>query len=474
MRGGRTLVVALIAALLTVLAPTPAPAQDAGPEDAQPPAPDTLELTLDDALRLAREGNPAFLRAANQLALDGPESREAWANQILPSPSVTLLSTGYTGNLTRRARDNFGNPIEAPESDWSFFSSTSQSLGLQWRVQGWNLLHARREHEQASDERRLGLEAAEWTLHSDVRREFFDVLEQRELLALEERLLETRRTDHEAARRLFELAETSRVDVLRAEFEIEQQALEIQRRRRAYEQALLRLRTRMGVEDLPPVRPAEEPLPIFDPSALDAERLVAAALDVNPDLRRSRSTLEGTQLSLGRTRNTRWPELSMSYDVGRLSQAQEGRGLFDLDHDPSDVTSRFAVQLRFPFFDDFFGNRLREAEARVRVDDAHEDLRETELAVEREVRGQLIELRNAWESLRVARRSLEIAEEAVELGRQEYRLGGRDFQELQGDVEAEAGARRQVVEARHGFVDALVALEEAVGGPVAPAGPTGN
>ena len=47
-------------------------------------------------------------------------------------------------------------------------------------------------------------------------------------------------------------------------------------------------------------------------------------------------------------------------------------------------------------------------------------------------------------------------------------MGTRTFEQLQEAVTLEADARRQVIQARYGFVDALLALEEAVGQRLGP------
>ncbi len=80
-----------------------------------------------------------------------------------------------------------------------------------------------------------------------------------------------------------------------------------------------------------------------------------------------------------------------------------------------------------------------------------------------------MDLQGRWETLAIARRALDIAQQALAMAREEYKLGTRTFEQLQQDIAQEATARRDVVNARYGFVGALVTLEEAVGGEVAPA-----
>ncbi|HSG08462.1 MAG TPA: TolC family protein, partial [Longimicrobiales bacterium] len=82
----------------------------------------------------------------------------------------------------------------------------------------------------------------------------------------------------------------------------------------------------------------------------------------------------------------------------------------------------------------------------------------------------MLELSNQYEGMRLAERSAEIAEEALRLAREEYRIGTRTFEDLRQAVESEATIRRQLIQGRYAFVDALLSLEEAVGTRVTPAG----
>jgi hypothetical protein len=90
---------------------------------------DTLSLTLNEALRLARTTNPAYRQAVNEASLNAVESRTTWFGEVLPQATLNLFGTNFYGNVRRRAQDNFGNPIENPAADWVYFSETSQSSG---------------------------------------------------------------------------------------------------------------------------------------------------------------------------------------------------------------------------------------------------------------------------------------------------------------------------------------------------------
>ena len=430
---------------------------------------DTVRLSLSDALRVAEGGNPRYRQADNAVGLNPVESRATWLGELVPQVSLSLFNTAYTGNLQRRATDNFGNPIENPSADWVYFSSTSQALSLEWEFQGRSIFDAHRRQGLVNRDRTLARVAALSDLQIEVRRRYMDALEQRELTRAEEELTAARELDRQVAERLFSLTLRTRVDVLNAELAIEQQALALQRQDAAYRRALLALRGSLGLEGPAPLVLEDEALPIFDPGALDTDALVRRALDANPGLRRAEVGVQRADVGVSEQRSAWWPRVSMGFDVVRRAQQPNQSALFDVSFD-EDLDSRFFLQLSLPIFNNFFQNRSAAERASVDLENEREAHRELRLGVEEAVRGARLELESQWASLRLAERAREIAEEALRLAREEYRLGTRSFEDLRESFDREAETRRQVITARYAFVDALLDLEAAVGDSVGPTG----
>lgn len=432
-----------------------------GPVQAQEA--DSLRLTLSSALDIAVGGNPAYRRATNAMLLNGTEMRATWLDEILPRATLTLFNTNFTGNLpARTSQDNFGNPIENPSAEWNYFSATRQSLNLSWTVRGRALIQAHRRQTLTNEGREIGEVLALTDLQVTVQRLYMDALEQRELMETEDELVAARQIDLDVAERLFSLALRTRVDVLLAELDVEQQALRRRQQQATYERALLALRTQLGGDEMGPLALAEEDLPLFDPSGLDASALVGSALGVNPSLRQAGTTVRSAALGVAEAKNAWWPSVSMGIQVSRRAQLPRGGSLFDVSFDES-LDSNFQLTFSVPMFNNFFQSQLAIDRAAVQLDNDREAEREARLNIEESVRSALLELSNQWESLRLAERSQQIADEALRLARGEYRIGTRTFEELRSSFVSEADIRRQVITSRHSFVDALLSLEEAVG-----------
>jgi outer membrane protein len=438
---------------------------------AQEPA--ALRLSLDDALRMAEGSNPAYRRATNDALLNGIEMRTTWLDQLLPTPTLQL-NTAYTGNLQRFGRDDYGNPIEKESADWVYASSTSQYLNLAWDISGPSNFQAHRRQSLVNAGRDLAQATALTAVQVEVRLLYMDALEQRELMESEEELLEGRRVDQGVAERLFSLGVKTPVEVLRAEFEVEQQSLALQRQRAAYQTALLELRAALGTDEGAPIELVSEPLPVFDPASLDTDALLSRARDVNPRLRAADVGVATADVEAAQARGMWWPQISVGLDVYKRAQAFDGGGaLFDPALDQG-LESYFFIRMSLPVFSNFFGLQQQRERATVALRNEVETGRETQLDVERAVRIARLTLQNEHESVRIAERSSEIAGEALRLARERYRLGTGTFEELRASAVAEAGARRQLITARHAFVEALLRLEEAVGEPVRPASASGR
>ncbi len=452
--------VALVSALvLGAAGPGMASAQDAGVE------PPPLVLTLDQAMALAAGQNPEIRRAVNSAGLNGAEMRATWMDQLLPSASLTLFATNFTGNLQRQAFDNFGNPIADPQADWNYFSRTLHQLDFQWSVQGLSLFQAHERQRLVNADRDVAEMVALTGVQITVQRGYMDALEQRALMAAEEELLEARRIDLDVAERLFSLGLRTRVDLLNAELAIEQQALALQQQQTAHTRALLALRTAMGTTDTRSIEVVDTELPMFDPSGLDATALVSRAHEVSPTLRRSQVAVRTAELGVSERRSQWWPQIDAGLSIYRQHFAEQAQALFE----PSiggDVESRFSVQFSIPVLNGFFRQTVEQQQASVDLRNQRESDRQTRLELDETIRGGLLDLENQWETFRLAERSNAIAQEALRLAREEYRLGSRSFEDLRSSFEQEADTRRQMITARYAFYDAFLALEQAVGGPL--------
>ena len=431
----------------------------AAPLEAQAPR----VLSLEEALELARQNNPVLRQAINELEMT-PAGMRAALGAFLPNLTLNL-STSVNLNRRLQAEDFFGNPITNPNVEWVNTSSSGQSISAGVSLfEGGSRLHQRGAERARGVARERGVEAELTETYARVANSFYQTLRQSDLLELELAILEGKRLDLESTRRLFELAIGTRVDVLAAELEVQQQERAVREAENEHDKALLGLRAEIAVPDLGEFTTLGTPPEPFDPVALDEVALIGRALEGSPRLQQTRAEVDVGRASLSALRSTRWPTLRLSTAFFQSGHGQEYAAAFK----PFSNDSRYArasLDLSLPVFTGFSTERSI-AEAQVQLANAEERVRQTRMVAERDVRSRLIDLRGAYESYRLAERSSEIAEERLRLAREEYRLTSRTFSDLQIAIEGVAGERRTAINARYDFVAARIALEQVVGGPL--------
>ena len=420
-------------------------------------------LSLEDALELARHNNPLLRQAINELELTPAGMRAAWG-AFLPSLSLSL---GTNVNLNRRlqAEDYFGNPIANPNVEWVTASSSSQSVSAQLDLFEGGARFHQRGAERArgiARERRVATEMI--ATGARVATSFHETIRQSDLLQLEMEILEGKRLDLESTTRLFELAVGSRVDVLAAELEIQQQERAVRQAENEYAKAVLALRAEIIAPDMGEFTTRGTLPEPFDPAALDETGLIGRALEQSPTILQNRAQVDVGRASLSAVRSARLPTISLGTYFFQDAYGQEYTAAFN----PFATDSRYAsarLSLSIPVFTGFSAER-NIAEAQVQLANAEEQMRQTRLEIERDVRSRLIDLRGAWDSYRLAELSSEIAEERLRLAREGYRLTTETFADLQLAIEGAANERRTAINARYDFVAARIELEQVVGGPL--------
>ncbi|MDE0474572.1 MAG: TolC family protein [Gammaproteobacteria bacterium] len=420
-------------------------------------------LSLEDALELAAQNSPALRQVMNELELTAAGMRAAWG-AFLPTLSLSL-GTNINVNRRLQAEDNFGNPIANPNVEWVTVSSSSQSMSAQMDLfEGGARFHERGAERARGIARERGVEAEMTATWARVATSFYETIRQSDLLELEMAILEGKRLDQESTTRLFELAVGSRVDVLAAELEVQRQERAVRQAENEHAKAVLALRAETGATDEDNFTTSGTLPEPFDPAALDETGVIGRALEQSPLIRQNRAQVDVGRASLSAVRSTRLPTISLGTFFFQDQFGQAYTAAFK----PFSSDARYAsarLSLSIPVFSGF-SNERNITQAQVELANAEEQMRQTRLEIERDVRSRLIDLRGAWDSYRLAERSSEIAEERLRLAREGYRLTTVPFSDLQLATEGAANERRTAINARYDFVAARIALEQVVGGPL--------
>jgi outer membrane protein len=407
-------------------------------------------LTFEAALAYAQEHNPAFLQSVNQVN-DARYGETVQRSYMLPSADLSLGFRGYS-QRTLTGQNDFGQPVDRPTYTTFESSSASQSLSLSLPILNLGALQQTRAARARTDAQRATVASQRAQLRTTVGNAYFDVVRRRRGLAVERRLLATVQAQLDAARELLKVAAQQPTDVLGAEVQVAQQQLQVQTAQGEERKAMLVLLQQMGagadaqftlVSDFPPV---------FDPSTLDADALVAEAQQSAPQVQQGVAQVEAANRGVGAARAARLPDLTLGAQAARSTSASGYSALGDFN--PPNQSLSFFISATLPLFSGL-RTSAQIGQAKVAADNARESLRAARIQVETDVRSALIDLKNAYGSLQTAQRA--------EQGQELYRLNNITFTDLQLMFQQAAQSERDVVNAQYGFLVARLTLEEKIG-----------
>jgi outer membrane protein len=465
-----------------------------------------LELSLAEALELARSYNPDFLAQENALTSAAWSVRSAYGD-LLPSANASM-GMGYTAGGERR----FGT-VGLGEQPAMY--SSSYSLGMSYSLSGARVLEPRRARsQQRATEARV--EGVASQLEANVRQGYLAVL-QADAAALQAAQEVERTAQHvRLAQARLDVGTATPLDLRRAEVQHGQAEVRLIQAENTAVAERLALGRLIGVPLTEGVRLTSE-FALFEPT-WQTDAIIAQALANNPTLRAARAQhdAQGTALQVARTEYL--PTLSASLSMrGDLAQAASISPLVqgDLDQmarnrdscldqnvirqaaglaphacpDPTDpvVRSQLEEQYRarhsgFPFdwtsqpmsaslsisLPLFTGlnRQQRVEEANLAAHNARHAVHGEELRVRAEAETLLRNVAASYRTARLQARVRDTATEELRLAEQLYRSGLATSVEVTDAQANLSEAERAEIAAVHDYHRSLAALEALVGTPL--------
>lgn len=468
------------------------------------------ELTLDQALSIALDENPALAAARNDITVADWNVRSAygqWVPSAGISSGVSWQGSGeqQLGSLTT-GQLGFGNQ----PSLW--FSS--YNIGVNYTLNGRTILspgQAKRNREATRAQ--VGTEEA--NLRLGVTRTYLDVLRQNEGFTLAEQELERAEFNLRLAQGRQEVGSGNAIDVRQAEVNVGRAQVTLLQSETAVHTTRIRLLQQMGV-DLSQEPELTTTFAVTEPT-WTAASLYTAALDGNPALKALQANEDASDYGVSMARSDYFPSFSLSagwsgftreatstsgqeraailagesqiancealnelvsrladplpqQDCSAFATSPETLAAIRANNDqfPFDFTSQppsFSVSMSIPVFQGFSRQRGLE-EAKAQRMDARHRVREQELALRADIEARMALVRTAYESALIEERNGELADEQLRLAQERYRLGFSNFIELVEAETVKAQADRERIAAIYAYHDAVADLEAVIGTPL--------
>lgn len=250
----------------------------------------------------------------------------------------------------------------------------------------------------------------------DVTRAFYQVVEQRALLAVARQSLRRSQNLEKASEARLAVGLVSKLDVFRAQLQAAQAQESMVRAEALLEDALERFRFLLGRAPGDGLQPAAVSLPEDLPDAIEPiEVLVPRALETRVDLHETRDEVDDAQRFASIARQNLLPQLDLR--VGLV-----GRGLgpsYGGAWRTADRQLTFGLETSFPL--ERSPDRAAGALAAIQVESRARTLRQRELEIESEVR-------RAVRDLAQIRKSVELQKTAVRVAEQQHRLATLRYQ----------------------------------------------
>ena len=440
-----------------------------------------LELTLEDAVRLALERNPEFLatlenREVQKLELEIAEDR--WAPKVTLNPTLTKsqdtgsregdvgttielpsthsrLDLGWTEN--RRDRDvdfrrrGVETVIDIPATgskftwEWSEDSSDSsadtRSVSLRFNqplLKGGPAIadHTIRSARIGEQGNILGLRGAAASQISETIGKYRGLISAVRQVEIAEAALRRAQEQLARTRALIEVGRVARREAVRSEAAIANRELALVTARNALVIANLELVDHLAFEETVRIRPLASLT--VERREVDRASVLADALRLRTDFRQAQLGVETARIALEKARNDLLPDLNLGFSRSRTYYRQGGS--------PASTSWDVTLNAGIPLIDRQLDVGL--VKARLGLRQAQRTLTKTRTSID-------IAVRRAVTNVRVNLRRIDLAREARELAESNLEIEKGKFNEGLASNAEVATAEDNLVEAERAEVDAI-------------------
>jgi outer membrane protein TolC len=420
---------------------------------AQEPLPPML--TLDDALRIARENNPSYRQILNDRSVDDANERAALAD-FFPTPSINF----NTGGGPTRTIDERGTSFNRS-------SSTSIGVGLDMTIlDNGARMNQLRSTRLSADLTGIRAELEGIALRTLITQRYYATVLADRAVQLEERQVESRTINFSDMQDRFRIARATLIDVMVAELAVTTAQNTLERARDDARKRRMELLESMGVDLEPNIRVDTIVPATFDPAVLSTDSLLATARRLNQVLRQNEINLRQRGIDAKFARVSRWrPNVRASVGYDRFFDSPDYDALYRPDLRNSTFSFRLSAGYDFP---EWFQSSATVVQREAALTDQQLALRLQALRIERLLRSQLIDLQAAARDLALAERDARLRREVVSIADEQLAAGTLPFFQYQTYVDQAAQSERAVLLRRLGVISAQLALEETVGAPLRP------
>ena len=471
------------------------------PRDSAPPT----TLTIDQAIDLARQNNPALQQTLNNRIGARAAVRSAYG-ALLPSADASLTGLRQQGGQQIFSGTSLGARSDVNQSNYQ--------IGVNYRINSATLVtpslqRANRDAVEAD------ITGASENLRSNVSQQYLSALQAEATADLQDSLALASQQELILAQAREIVGSGTQLDVQRAEVALGLQKVQVLKARNQVEIEKLRLFQLMGITQPPSVKLVSQ-FPVT-PLNLNLQQLIESAHNQNPGVVALRSRERVADLNVRREKGEYSPTLSLSTGIGgytygytssnfpvQQAQAQldasrascirteEVRAALNLSNQLAECNAMaftaaqaqairsgnskfpfnftkaprsFSATLSLPLFDGF-AREQRVQEAMANRSDARYGVKSKELALTADVTAAYLIVTTAEKTVALQEQNAAKARQELKLVQDRYKIGATTFVDLTQARATYERAESERINAVYDYHKAFAALESAVGHPL--------
>ncbi|HEY3935474.1 MAG TPA: TolC family protein [Gemmatimonadales bacterium] len=413
----------------------------------QPPV---KSLTLDEAIRLSEQTQPAIVAAQGVISVDEATIR-ARKGAFLPSLSVASSGSRAFSQGPSRSDPTTGQIISGNRTSQSISMSASSSLTLFDGFRRNHDLATARANEVSADASLLSTRAEN---DLTVTTAFFAVLAAQELARVDSASVVSAQAQLQVADAKLQSGAAARSDSLSAVVTLANAQLALLQSQVQQVQAQANLGHLVGVTQQ--VGAVDDSSYYRNMMALDTAAIRAEALNASPAIRSFTANVSAARAGLASSRSSYWPTLSLSAGLG-----------YSGNNADSNYTLRGSrnvnLSLSWPLFNGFT-RELNIEQAAIQVDNANASLVDEQRLIAASVTQQYAALASAQAQMTVAQTSVTAATENLRVVMVRYQVGTAativDVDQAQQQL---TQAEVNLVQARFTYLQSKAQLDALVG-----------
>lgn len=404
-------------------------------------------ITLDEAIRLARQNSPQVISARNAINANEATVRTRWS-AFLPTFSGSLSSSWGAGQVF----DNKGDIVTRNNiTPWNW----SRRLSANWLLfDGGDRnfqLNAARANVAAAEANEV---AAEFSVAYSVAQQYYAGLAARESRSAAITALAEAEQNLRAANARIASGAATRSDSLRAIIAVGNQQLAVMTAETDLQNANAALTRLVGTPFSVTAAPADSVLAPMLPDSMELARY----LDTSPAVRAAQASVSAASASVRSSRTGYLPSISTSYGLtNNIADTS-----FNVWQNRTLQNRSFSLSMSVPIFSGL-GREEAIQRARITETNARASLRDAQLLAQQQLVQFLGQLRLAQARIAIQQASLEAAQEDLRVQQQRYTLGASTQLELLTTQTQLNSARYNLVNARYQLRIARAQLEQLLG-----------